>query len=296
MYKILATGAAVGLMTVSAHGVDIYAMNNLNGGGGAGTQNALIRFDSANPAGWVTIGATGLADRGFTGLDFHTNGNLYGYVGFGGAGFVAGLYQINVGTGQATQVGNLSGQALQDLGFNPADGKLYGINTVTNVTTLYEVNVGTGAVVSVGNITGLPATNLDVGLAFDAQGNIYIHDLASDGIYKGLGLNVNPVALYNNANTGGVFGDTNFSQGMTINWAGTGAGYHGAIGNAPQFFSNLRTFNTGGGSYTLVGTFGTSPGQFPTVETGDLAIAIPGPGAISLLAVAGLISGRRRRN
>jgi hypothetical protein len=293
MYKILASGAAVGLMTVSAYGVDIYAMNNLNGGGGAGTQNSLIRFDSANPAGWVSLGTTGLADRGFTGLDFHNNGNLYGYVGFGGVGFVAGLYQINANNGTATQVGNLSGQALQDLAYNPADGKMYGVNTVANVTTLFEVNVATGGVVAVGNFTGLPATNLEVGLACDAQGNFYVHDIASDSIFKGAGLALNPVALYGP----GQIGATNFSQGMTINWAGNGAGYHGAIGGgAGTFFSELRTFNTGGGSYVIVGNFGTTTGQFPSVETGDLAIAIPGPGAISLLAVAGLISGRRRRN
>jgi hypothetical protein len=290
MYKILATGAAVGLMTVSAHGVNIYAMNNLNGGGGAGTQNSLIRFDSANPAGWVSLGTTGLADRGFTGLDFHGNGNLYGYVGFGGAGFVAGLYQINANNGAATVVGNLSGQALQDLAYNPADGKLYGLNAVANVCTLFEVNVATGAVVAVGNFTGLPATNLEVGLACDAAGNFYVHDIASDSIFKGAGLALNPVALYGP----GVIGNTNFSQGMTIDWGGNGAGYHGAI--LTNLASELRTFNTGGGSYTIVGNFGTVPPTFPTVETGDLAIAIPGPGAISLLAIAGLISGRRRRN
>jgi len=291
MYKILATGAAVGLMTVSAHGVDIYAMNNLSAGA-----DTLIRFDSANPAGWVTVGSAGIIDTaGFTGLDFHGNGNLYGYVGFG-TGATPGLYQMNVNTGQATVVGNLSGQALQDLAYNPADGKMYGINTVTNVTTLFEVNVATGGVVAVGNFTGLPNPNLEVGLACDAAGNFYVHDIASDAIYKGAGLALNPVALYNNANTGGVFGDTNFSQGMTINWAGNGAGYHGALVQLPAFRSELRTFNTGGGSYVVVGNFGTPTGTFPTVETGDLAIAIPGPGAISLLAVAGLISGRRRRN
>lgn len=289
MFKILATGAAVGMLTVSAHGVDIYAMNNLNPAGGS---NALIRFDSANPAGWVSLGVSGIVGAGFTGLDFHANGNLYGYVGFGGT---SGLYTISTINGAATVVGaGLSGVALQDLAYNPADGKLYGVNSVANVATLYEVNIVTGVPVAVGNFVGLAATNLEVGLACDAQGNFYVHDIASDAIYKGAGLAM--ALLYNNANTGGVFGDTNFSQGMTIDWGGNGAGYHGAIGNVPGFFSNLRTFNTGGGSYVLTGTFGTAPGVFPTVETGDLAIAIPGPGALSLLGLAGLISGRRRRN
>jgi hypothetical protein len=276
-------------MTVSAHGVDIYATNNL----GAGGSNTIIRFDSANPAGWVTVGNTGVADRGFTGLDFHANGTLYACIGYIGStgGAAGGIYTINTGNGVATALGNAT-QALQDLAYNPADNTLYGINSVANVATLYSVNIGTGAIAAVGNLTGLPATNLEVGLAFDAQGNIYVHDIASDGIYKGNGLNLNPVALYG----AGAIGNTNFSQGMTINWAGNGAGYHGAIGNTPAFFSELRTFNTGGGSYTLVGNFGTTSGQFPTVETGDLAVVIPGPGAISLLAVAGLISGRRRRN
>jgi hypothetical protein len=219
-------------------------------------------------------------------LDFHSNGTLYASIGFPAAG-TGSIYTVNTGTGAATQLGN-SSQVLQDLAYNPADGKLYGVNSVANIATLYEVNVGTGAVTAVGNFTGLAATNLEVGLACDAQGNFYVHDVASDTIYKGAGLALAQLYVLPQ--------DTNFSQGMTIDWAGNGAGYHAAIGNNPALFSTFNTFNTGGGSYVVGPGWGPFIGGLPAVEAGDLAIVIPGPGALSLLAVAGLISGRRRRN
>lgn len=286
--SLVMAGAASLIASASANAVTIYAMNNLTGGGTG--PNALVSFDSANPAGWAAIGSSGV-NGGFTGLDFAgVGGGLFGYVGFG-TGVTPGLYSMNVNTGAATQVGNLSGIALQDLAWNPVTNKMYGVNSVSNVATLYEVNLVTGGVTAVGNFAGLPATNLEVGLACDALGNFYVHDIASDQIFKsavpnGLVLNM----LYTLPN------NTNFSQGMTIDWSGNGLGYHASIGNSPAFWSELYTFNTNGGAYNLVGNFGTGTGTFPTFEGGDLAIApIPAPGALALLGLAGLATARRRR-
>jgi MYXO-CTERM domain-containing protein len=291
MLKIALSTGVIALAAGSAHGVTIYAMNNLHGGGGVGSQNALVSFDSSNPAGYSTIGMTGQVNQGFTGLDFDGSGNLWGYVGYASTGVAAtGLYSVNVATGAATVQGTLSGQALQDLAWNPVTNQMYGINTVSNVTTLYSVNLATGATTAVGTFSGLPLTNLEVGLACDSAGNFYLHDVASDDIFvTTVGLNV--TQLYN------LPIDTNFSQGMTIDWSNGNQGYHAAIGSTPSFFSSLYTFNTAGSSYSLVGHFGTAPGTFPTFEGGDLAIApIPTPGALALLSLAGLASSRRRRS
>ena len=165
---------------------------------------------------------------------------------------------------------------------------MLGINSVAGVCTLYDVNLVTGATTSLGVVSGLPAGNLEVGLSVDSQGRRFIHDIASDDIFRAVGLVVNgSIALSR---------DTNFSQGMVIDWSANNAGYHGAIGNAPAFYSRLFTFDTALTFWNDLGTFGTADGVFPTVETGDLAIRpIPEPATLGLLGVAGLGLIRRRR-
>lgn len=272
------------LSAVSASAVDIWAVNNL-GGNPAGSSGTLIRFDSANPAGWVTIGSMNQPTVGMGGLDFDGAGNLYSYASFGGPPG-SGLYSVNTTTGAATSVGN-SGQPLQDLAWNPTNNTMYGINSVGNVATLYTVNLANGATASAGVVTGLPATNLEVGLAIDSTGRFFIHDIASDRIFRGAGLAMTASILLSR--------DTNFSQGMTIDWSRNDQGYHGTIGNNPAFFSHLYRFDTGLAAWTDGGTFGVPDGTFPTVETGDLAIApIPEPATVGLLILGGLALLRRR--
>jgi Domain of unknown function (DUF4394) len=251
------------LATAAANAAEIYAVNNL-GGTPAGSDGTLIRFDSANPAAWVTIGSLGQPTLGMGGLDFDGAGNLYCYASYLTAGGTAsGLYSVNTTTGAATLIGN-SGQSLQDLAWNPADNMMYGINSVTNVARLYRVNLTNGTTALVGTITGLPATNLEVGLACDSAGNFYVHDIASDRIFKGTALAMTSSILLTR--------NTNFSQGMTIDWSRNDQGFHAAIGNTPAFFSHLYTFNTTLTAWTDLGTFGIPDGTFPTVEGGDLAI------------------------
>ena len=280
---VVALGVCAGASYGSA---TIYAVNNLGNAGPGQNQNTLVMFNSANPAGFTTIGATGIAGAGFAGLDFAGfGGGLYGYVGYGTVG-TFGLYSINTNTGAASVVGSLSGQALQDLAWNPVNNTMYGIEGAN----LFTVNLGTGAVQNVGTFTGFAGTPLNVGLAIDSQGRFFVHDLAMDRIYRsnapgGLALST----LYT------IPADTNFSQGMTIDWSRDDRGYHAAIGNAPQFFSRLYEFDANGAFYSLLGNF-TPNGVFPTFEGGDLAIMpVPTPGAAALLGLAGLAGVRRRR-
>lgn len=284
MFKIATAVCTLCVVAGAAHAAEIYAVNNLANSGG---DNTLIRFDSSNPAGWTTIGSLGHAGIGFGGLDFSGAGDLYAYASFGSR--LSGLYRVDTGTGAATLVGD-SGQSLQDLAWNPVTNTMYGVNTtVPNVATIYSVNLADGSTSAVGNVVGLPAVNLEVGLAVDSAGRFFVHDIASDTIYRtDAGLNVTASIVLSR--------DTNFSQGMTIDWSRDDAGYHAAIGNSPAFFSRLFGFDTSLTGWNDLGDFGAADGTFPTVEGGDLAIRpVPAPGALALLGLGSLAATRRRR-
>lgn len=291
MRYVVVSGIALALLSGAAGAKPvIYAMNNLGNAGPGANENTLVMFNATNPAGFTTIGATGLAGSGFTGLDFAGfGGGLYGYVGFGTAGTI-GLYKINKQTGAATVKGQLSGVALQDLSWNPVTGKMMGIDGAN----LFEVSLtggNKGQVTQVGTFTGFTVTPLNVGLAVDSTGHYYVHDLAADRIYKSTAPGATTLSsLYVLPN------NTNFSQGMTIDWSNDNKGYHAAIGNTPSFFSKLYSFNSDGSAYTLLGNF-TPDGVFPTFEGGDLAIEpVPAPGAVALLGFGALAAARRRRS
>lgn len=276
--------------TATANAAVIYATNGLhrplNG------PDALIRFDSSNPGAYTVVGSMNVPNIGFGGLDFDADGNLWAYASFykntGGA--AAGLYRVDINTGAATLQGSASLQSLQDLAFNPVANKMYGVNSQGNVTRLYEVNLTTGGVTNVGTFAGLPTNQHAMSLAFDSAGRIFLHELNSDRIFVGSGLSL--TELYQLPQ------DTNFSQGMTIDWSRDDRGYHAAVGYGeyPQYFSQLNQFATDGSGYVLGPAFGLDlPDGLPPIECGDLAIMpIPAPGSLALLG-AGAFQSRRRR-
>ena len=292
--------AAVLITSAAAQAATIYAVNNNLFDPPQTASDHLIRFDSSNPAGYTTIGALGVPGIGFGGLDFDRSGNLWGYASFfddnGGAS--SGLYRIDINTGHATLQGTQSLRTLDDLAFNPVDNKMYGVRTQGNVTTLYNVNLDTGAVASVGAFTGLPATHNVNSFAIDSAGNYYVQESSTDGIYKA-GADRAMSLLYN------IGQDTNFSQGMTIDWSRDNRGYHAATGQGvfPNYFTTLNQFATDGSGYTIGPDFGPNImiGGFgyPPVEAGDLAIApaVPEPVSSSLVgcAIVSLMGGRRVR-
>lgn len=238
----------------------------------------LIRFDVDDPAGYTIVGSMGVPNIGFGGMDFDRDGNLYAYASFfkttGGA--ASGLYRVNMDTGQATPIGN-SPQSLEDLAYNPADDTMYGIRSQGNVTRLYRVNLTTGQVTQVGPLVSDPPIMRSLGLAFDSEGSIYVHDAEYDMIFKGTGLNLAPLHQ--------IPQDTVFSQGMTIDWSRGDVGYHGAVGQGefPNYFCQLNTFGAGAGTYVLGLTFGPNVSigdgySYPPVQPGDIAV-VPASGA-----------------
>ncbi len=294
MRKVQFCTAALLLVSAAASAATIYAPNGLPRPYPFTGPDQLIRFDSANPAGFTIIGSMNIPDIGFGGMDFDRNGNLWAYASFykstGGA--AAGLYRVDMNTGAATLQGTASLQSLQDMAFNPVDNKMYGINTQGVVTKLYTINLTSGAVTTFGTVTGLPANQHSMGLAIDSSGNFYIHDINVDAIYKA-GADLAASFLYQ------IPQDTNYSQGMTIDWSRDNMGYHNAVGQGvyPDYFSTLNTFAIDGSGYHVGPDFGPNEYYngigYPLVECGDLAIMpVPEPASFLLLALAAFL--RRR--
>lgn len=269
-----------------------FATNHLSGN--SDDSDALIMFDPSDPSGYTTVGSMGVPNIGFSGLDFDANGNLWAYASYykstGGA--ASGLYSVDPSTGQATAVGQ-SFQSLQDLAYNPANGKMYGVNTQqASITRLYEVDLATGATTQVGEVSGLPGQHYIQGLGIDSQGNFFLHDVANDVIFRGDGSSFSSMYELDIV--------TVSSQGLGIDWSRDDTGYHTLVGQGefPNYVSTVNSFAVDGSGYFEGDAFGPNDeGGFPPVQAGDIAIMpIPAPGGAAIVALAGGVALRRRRS
>ena len=246
---------------------DFYAVNNLSTSFGA-PADELIRFQFDDPANLTVIGPIfdtgGTPLTGLGGLDFNQDGSvLYASDAFGAT--PGAIYRVNPATAQATLLGvaPTGGLAIADLAWNPMRQELFGIDSANNLWT----KLGTpAAAVNLGpfSVGGL----VNVGLAFDALGNLYVHDVVNDIIYTAPP--ATPTAL---APLHALPYDSNFSQGLFADWSRNSRGYHGAFNNS-AFLSEDYLFGTlvsGGGYGPFVGAFPFDVGLgIPTVEVGDL--------------------------
>src|SRR5690606_22906925 len=96
MKRVCLLAALAGGLAAPAHAIEIYAMDHVAYYPSSGP-DVLIRFDSANPEGYVAIGPTGLQNVGFGGLEFDRQGRLWAYATFNKFtnGASSGLYRIN---------------------------------------------------------------------------------------------------------------------------------------------------------------------------------------------------------
>lgn len=283
MRKWLVFSILVVFAAATAGAVEIWAVDNLGTTNGGTVGDRVIKFDSATPGAVTVVGATQIASTLMGGLDFGGS-TLYAY----GQTGAMGLYTINQATGHGTFIGGgglQGGDSITDLSWDPTQGKLYGLGIFDTTTApgIYTINTTTGAATLVGRVTGATGS-LCVGLATDAAGTRYMHDLVLDGMYKLNGL----AATF----MGAEGFNANYSQGMTIDWAHDGTWYHGAF-NAGSFRTELWTVSTANGAGTFKGYIGpVNPNGLPEYETGDIAIA-PEPASLGLLAL-GLLALRRR--
>lgn len=279
---VLGVLAVTALAVTPAPAVIAYAPNGLPRPYPFDSPDELIRFDTDDPASFEIIGSMVVPEIGFGGMEFDRNGNLWAYASFYKAtgGAASGLYSVNIQTGEATVQGTLSHQPLEDLAFNPVDNQMYGIRTQNLICRLYRVNLTTGATTLVGQFTGLSTHPHLQGFAIDSAGHYYVHDVDADKIYSGSGLEL--TELYT------LPVDTNFSQGMGIDWSRGNQGYHAAVGYGeyPNYFATINPFAIDGSSYVVGPDFGPNEMYngwgFPLVEPGDIAI-VPDLTACTLL-------------
>jgi hypothetical protein len=225
-----------------------YAIKNTDGVGAA---DELLLFDFDDPSAFALVGpvidsATGLQTSGMGGLDFNGDGTvLYACDSFGSQ--PGRIYTIDPASGLATAIGDTFSQ-MNDLAWDPARGDLFGADEAGHLWANLD---DPAAAVDLGpfSVPGM----LNVGLAFDSYGNLYVHDIASDTIYVARPPSLTTLTLlhilpYN----------SNFTQGLFVDWSRDDAGYHTAreFGAVRDETWRFGTLPTGGG-------YGPKAGDWP---------------------------------
>ena len=244
---------------------ELFGVNSGTGG------DFLVRIDKAT-GGITTIGNTGTT---IDGLAFSASNVL-----FAADNLNRRLITLDPFTGALDSViGNYSfNLVVEGLTFRPSDGSLWGIDV--SADTLIRIDANDASIVTIGSFGG-PSTM--AGLSWSVDGStLYGTDWSSGGLYAidpGTGL-ASIIGFGEAGATGGPLGlATDPTNGVLFaaEWRG-GADM------------TLATVSVVDGSRTHVGT------MFGAQQIEGLSFVVPGPGAVALLAVAGLGGFRRRRD
>lgn len=119
--------------------------------------------DAANPGSQYDIDS----------IAIDSNGNAFAF--YSGA-----LYSLDLTNGAVTEVANGLAGYYYALAFNPADGKLYGVDYSTDYG-VYEINTTTGAETKVGDSSGFP--DQVESIQFTLDGQVYI-ECDDDTLWK----------------------------------------------------------------------------------------------------------------
>lgn len=167
MSWVLAGAVTLALQGV-AWGLPIYAASFVT--------ESLWRVDlEPVPPGAVEVGAFG---ANFTegGLSFSSEGLLYGVF----AGSIDALYEIDITTGEATQVGALGYDDISAIAFDPED-VLFGIDSVTDRLITVDPTTGAGAPFGDGDM-GIVIGPV-AGMTFGPDGTLYMVDNENASLY-----------------------------------------------------------------------------------------------------------------
>jgi hypothetical protein len=219
------------------------------------------------------------------GIDFDLAGNLYAATTFNDNR----VYRVNDFTGDMTLISNLPAAGAEgDLGYNPANGRLYAVSPLFGVTRVIEIdplnpNPNTNSQVIM-SLTGLDDVS---GIAFDSAGNGF--------------------AVDTHGNTGGVA--ELFSVDLTnlqlISYGALGTGTGPAMGLDFDGSDVLHMVTISGAMWSINPVLSGSTVSFVDniniSGVGDINAAlawvpVPSPGSVALLSIAGLTLARRRRS
>ena len=280
------TAALACVATPSADAGTLYAAD-----GALSTAGNLYTVDSNTGLTTVVGALVDAAGAGYAinGMAWDSvNQWLWGTTSGASPTFANGLVRINPNTGQVTQVGVL-GLTPPNFGadLDLRGGTLYGW-AEGSLSSLVTINTATGAATVVGP-NGQNLNTTGSGLASNAQGTMFsAPDLATGNLWE-----VNTL-------TGQLFGATPFSGGAAgarigaLEFLGStlfgveliGDGVSGITSN------QLISINATTGAITAIGQFrDASTLQFNRYID---AIAVPAPGAVALLGLAGMLGTRRR--
>jgi hypothetical protein len=224
------------------------------------------------------------------------------------------LYAVDLGAGTVSAIGPSGFADIEGLTIHPATGQLYGWDDSTDQLVL--INPGTGAGTAVGPSGIAP---VDVGLTFDQAGNLWLAD--EGGASNGSLYSVNPLtgaaALVGSlgrditglaSRNGVIFGvDPDVNSLVTINTATGAATLVGGVGLGFNIDDTGIDFDEAGtlwgiGDTGIIFTINTTTGAGTLVHAAsvtrdgfeDLAVAVPEPMALAMVAVGAAMMRRRR--
>lgn len=241
--------------------------------------NVLVRNDDG-----VRTDAINSAAGGLGGIDFGIDGFLYGVSAFSDR-----LIRVDTVTREVTNIGDLGLNFFEgDIGFDPRNGRLYGVGSVTNAgfSSFFSIDLITGVA---SDVEPLPfmTRNTD-GLAIDANGVAWVID---NGSPPGSGPQQNTILHRIDLDTNTLLGSTDLGENL---------GFTGGLDFDPR--TGELFYAAGDGRVFLIDTdtlthelaFYADVTPLDPVTIGGLAI-IPAPSGALLLALAGLSATRRRR-
>jgi sugar lactone lactonase YvrE len=143
------------------------------------SQNQNLMTLNPDTGSWSVIGSYGLGSNPIMqGLEFNPDtGHLYGHSAGSSHGFF--LYDINVTTGNATNVGQSAFTSFHNLGYDSINHVMYMTNS--NTENLYTLNLTNNVATVVGPLVNSTNPN---GLAFNHDtGVMYMIDNSQDNLY-----------------------------------------------------------------------------------------------------------------